>query len=503
MEYPVWDVGVGYGILMALFGVVHVFISHFAIGGGLTLVMGERRARRSGDAAALAHVRRLSAFFAPTTLIVGALSGVGIWFIIGLLNPSATGTLIRTFVWAWAIEWTMFLVEILAAILYARGWDRLSRKAHEMFGWIYFVAAWLSLVVINGIITFMLTPGRWLETGSFWDGFFNPTYGPSLVMRTAICLLMAGLFGGLVATRTPDPKVRARLVRADAALALGGLAVAFASFLWYRAAIPDVLSDAIGARLSIPARALDAFHVLSAALAVELVALLLVPRVARVATALVLLLAGLCWFGSFEWFRESARKPYAIAGVVYGNGLEVVRAKAFDKVGILPSMAARTGDDGRDLFLHECRSCHTLDGYNPALPAFAGTDATYAAGVLGGLHTMRARMPPFAGSAREREALARWLVERADPTPLADRARRDGQDLGDLVYTMRCGRCHVEGGYDDKLSTFVGFSEADVRDALTLSNDAMPEFSGSDAERDALVRHLMERAKKAEKAGAK
>ena len=65
MEFPVWDVGVGYGILMALFGVVHVFLSHFAIGGGLSLVVGERRARRAGDAAALAHVRTALGLLRP------------------------------------------------------------------------------------------------------------------------------------------------------------------------------------------------------------------------------------------------------------------------------------------------------------------------------------------------------------------------------------------------------------------------------------------------------
>ena len=86
MEFPVWDVGIGYGVLMALFGVVHVFVSHFAIGGGLALVLAERRARRAGDVAVLAHVRRLSAFFAPTTLVVGA---PGMFRALGAAEPGA------------------------------------------------------------------------------------------------------------------------------------------------------------------------------------------------------------------------------------------------------------------------------------------------------------------------------------------------------------------------------------------------------------------------------
>ena len=36
-----------------------------------------------------------------------------------------------------------------------------------------------------------------------------------------------------------------------------------------------------------------------------------------------MLVLGLVWFGSFEWFREGARKPYVIHGYMYGNALRV------------------------------------------------------------------------------------------------------------------------------------------------------------------------------------
>ena len=92
-----------------------------------------------------------------------------------------------------------FFVEIAAALIYFNTWDKISKRAHVAIGWIYFVSAYLSLVIINGIITFMLTPGEWLATGAFWDGFFNPTYWPSLVLRTGICLIMATAFMVLAA----------------------------------------------------------------------------------------------------------------------------------------------------------------------------------------------------------------------------------------------------------------------------------------------------------------
>jgi mono/diheme cytochrome c family protein len=109
---------------------------------------------------------------------------------------------------------------------------------------------------------------------------------------------------------------------------------------------------------------------------------------------------------------------------------------------------------------------------------------------------MRAKMPPFAGTAAERATLARWLLRRADPTPLATRAAREGRDLGDLVYAVRCGVCHVEGGFSDKGRQFEGLSVEDAKDLLgTVTFDEMPLFSGTPEELDALARHLVARAK--------
>ena len=49
MNYPVWDVAFGAGLLMALVSILHVFVSHFAVGGGLFLVLTERRASHRDD----------------------------------------------------------------------------------------------------------------------------------------------------------------------------------------------------------------------------------------------------------------------------------------------------------------------------------------------------------------------------------------------------------------------------------------------------------------------
>jgi cytochrome bd-type quinol oxidase subunit 1 len=267
MNYPFWDTGIGYGVLMAAIAVLHVFVSHFAIGGGLYLIVAESSARKSGDTQKLEYLARLSKFFVLVTLVFGAITGVGIWFIIGLLNPAATEALIHNFVWGWAIEWTFFAVEIAAAIIYYYGWKTMSARNHMAVGWIYFWAAWLSLFVINGIICFMLTPGEWLKTGGFWDGFFNPTFWPSLVLRTGICLVLAGVYAMLVAARERDVGFKVRLVRYNAWWAIAGLAVVVPSFLWYWKAIPADIVAAAVERMPTPIASLDGAYLTTGILA--------------------------------------------------------------------------------------------------------------------------------------------------------------------------------------------------------------------------------------------
>ncbi|MFQ5799635.1 MAG: cytochrome ubiquinol oxidase subunit I, partial [Bacteroidota bacterium] len=185
MNFPIWDVPlIGGGLLIGFVSILHVFVAHFAIGGGLFLVLTEHKAYRENDMRILEYVKKHSLFFLLVTIVFGAITGVGIWFTIGLVSPSATSALIHAFVFAWAIEWVFFLLEVTAAFIYYHTWGKLDRKTHLIVGWIYFIAAWLSLFVINGILTFMLTPGEWMQSKSFWDAFFNPTFWPSLVMRT-------------------------------------------------------------------------------------------------------------------------------------------------------------------------------------------------------------------------------------------------------------------------------------------------------------------------------
>jgi mono/diheme cytochrome c family protein/cytochrome bd-type quinol oxidase subunit 1 len=493
MNYPFWDVPVGYGILMGVIAVVHVFIAHFAIGGGLYLVVAERAARTRNDVAALDFLHILSKFFARITLVAGALTGVGIWFIIGLLNPVATGALIHNYVWGWATEWTFFVVEITAALVYYYGWERMTAAAHMAVGWIYFAAAWLSLFVINGILAFMLTPGRWLATGSFWDGFFNPTFWPMLVMRTGVCAMLAGLYALLVAARYEAGDFKTRTVRTLTAWGLGGLALTVAAQYWYWRVIPVAITTVARQMMPTPMHALHATVWLAVALGVLLLVSRAMARRLPLALAGVLMAVALGWFGSFEMFRESLRKPYAITGYIYGNGLEVAQTDHYRSDGYLAHIVYRTGDDGADLFRHACRSCHTIDGYKPLKPAFDGTDRAFVAAIVRSTELLGGHMPTFFGTAAEADLVAEYLYRRIDHRPLEQICAERGLPLGRTAYQVRCGKCHGVGTARQNASSFASLDSDALNGMLDIAanlGEGMPAYTGSPAERAALVAYL-------------
>lgn len=493
MSYPFWDTSLSYGLLMAGISILHVFVAHFAIGGGLYLVVSEARARKAGDQAWLAYLRRLTKFFVLTTLVLGAVTGVGIWFIIGLLNPTATALLIQNFVWLWAIEWTFFAVEIAAAILYYYGWQHMPAREHLILGWIYFGSAWLSLFAINGILTFMLTPGEWLQTGSSWHGFFNPTFWSVLFLRTGIAVMLAGLYGMLVASRLPADGLKLRLVRSSAAWGLAGLALMAGSFWWYLRDIPESILAVAREHLATPPASMHYFYVLTAVLAGTFVVTgFVLGKRLHVSVAVVLMTVGLGQFAAFEFFRESLRKPYVIYGYMYGNGLEVARIEEHQQEGLLAAMAFRTGDDGADLFRHACRTCHTLSGYKPLKPIFDGTDVDFIAAVVRGAAQLRGKMPPFVGSEEEVRSLAAHIHTQVDQRSLTEIHGLGGAALGEKVYAVRCGICHVhvQGGYNDVSATIADMSEdeyGELLDGAADYGDGMPEFTATDTERQALI----------------
>ena len=240
MNFPIWELHwAGGGLLIALIAVFHVYIAHFAVGGGLFLVLTEHLGYRRNSQPILDYTKRHTKFFLLVTMVLGGITGVGIWFIISLVAPAATITLIHTFVFAWAIEWVFFLGEIVSLFIYFYTFGKMGRRNHLAIGWLYFFFGWMSLFMINGIIGFMLTPGDWLETKDIWDGLFNPSFWPALAFRTFIAMILAGLYGFVTATWEKDPHTRETLVRYCATWLLAPFAFLLLSGWWYISALPE------------------------------------------------------------------------------------------------------------------------------------------------------------------------------------------------------------------------------------------------------------------------
>ena len=432
MNFPVWEVPVlGGGMLIGIVAVVHVFISHFAVGGGLFLVMTERKAYREQSPILLDYVKRHSKFFMLLSVVAGAVTGVGIWFTIGLVHPSATSALIHAFVWGWAIEWVFFIVEVTSIIIYVKTWETMNRRAHTVVGWVYAASSFLTLAVINGIVAFMLTPGDWLQTHGFWDGVFNPSYLPSLVSRTLIAVGFAGVYAFLTATRLPVGPERTGIVRYSALWVLPALVLLPLALYWYYGVIPESAQEIIGGGIE-AIETTARYGMIAAAVLLVLVVVgpLLQPKRFNFWQAVVLLLVtSVCLFTA-ERVREAVRKPYVLYGYMYSNAVRVEDFDRVEEAGILASskwMSTNVIDEsnelavGRELFRAQCTSCHTVGGYQDILPHLAGRTVEDLEVILMDLSSFRGYMPPFAGNDEERLALARWLMTLppADAKPLS------------------------------------------------------------------------------------
>ncbi len=421
MDYPTWGPGIGGGVVIAIISVAHVLVSHFAVGGGIALAVLETLSVRRRDPSLRALARRSSIMLILISTVFGAVSGVAIWFSIGLVAPAATSALIRTFAWAWAIEWTFFIVEVATALAWATTWDRVRPRTHLLLIWLYAAAAFLSLVVIQGILAFMLTPGRWLVTHQFWDGLLNPSYLPGLVLRTGICLLLAGCYLALAAQRERDLAARGSMVRLLAGFQIVGAVLGGASYLWWlQAALPGGLA-AVFAGAAATAQSMR--WTVSLARAGLLVALALSlfaffrPRWHRWTTAVVTLLAAFLFFGAFERVREGARKPFVIRDWMFSNGILLSDVPRLNERGILAvsgwaSRAAASGnlEAGEQIFRIQCAACHTRDGYNSIRERLGAADPDRIAGLIGfmradaevwaeAVRTQRVSAGPGAGTA--------------------------------------------------------------------------------------------------------
>lgn len=504
MNYPVWYLpDIGGGTLIALIAVVHVFLSHFAVGGGLYLVMAERKGVRENNPAILAFTKQHAKFFLLVTMVLGGITGVGIWFIISLVNPAATSILIHTFVFGWATEWVFFLVEIVAIFVYYYCFDSMDSTTHQVVGWIYFVSAWLSLFVVNGIIGFMLTPGDWITDGSFWSGFFNPSFWPALFFRTFVSLLLAGVYAFLTTAFLKDRQFKLLMTRYSARWVLVSLLAAVPAGYWYLAILPGQARALVGGASPTIQTAIR-FGLIGVVLLLvgTLVLMIFKPSYHSKAVSLFVFVSAFLCMGSFEWIREASRRPYVIDRFMYSNSILEKDRKEIDREGFLHEArwvsTRELGKDnqleaGREIFRNQCYSCHTERGINnPIVVRTAVMDYPALVNYLGRMHEIRYFMPPFAGTENERKALAFFIIKglQGKDVDLSAEQPMASNSEGAILFSSHCTVCHPENLVVQRTATWDRKKIRWALDNLNRLQSAMPDFQGTPQEKDLIADYI-------------
>lgn len=452
MHFPWWYVpNATAPMLIAAVSVVHVLVSHYAVGGGLFLAVEATHAYRTGNRDYLAYLKRHARFFVLLTLVFGAVTGVGIWWTIGLASPLATRVLLNTFVFAWATEWVCFIVEIVSALVFYNYWDRLPPAVHVAVLWIYAVAGWASLAIISAITAFMLDPGQWIEEPTFWHALFNPQAAPQIIARTGGALLLSSLYVYLHAAITLRTGALHALIekRSTRPALLGAVLIVAGGVLWY-AFLPDSARAAL-----VAAPVLNVIvAVLFGATAVVFVLLYFGPYrnpgwIYSPGFAASLLFFGFAGFSASEFIREAVRKPYIIYNYVLGNqvvlqaadidalrrdGLldnspwplayvhdrypQCIRGGRIDKAAVDRLPPGDRQHLGGVIFQYHCNDCHALgQGYSPVGPLVQGWSPQMIRGVVLHLDQHRFEMPPWCGTRQEADLLVEYLYANAPKRP--------------------------------------------------------------------------------------
>jgi len=421
-------------MLIPLIAIPHVIVAQFAVGGGFLLADLVRRAYRDKLPELLDYLRRLTRIFVLITIVFGAVSGAGIWWTIGLTSPETTSALIHIFVFGWAIEWAVFVLEIVSAFAFYYLWDRLTPGEHMAMGWIYAFSAWVSLVLIAGITAFMLTSGSWSPEKGFFTAFLNPSFLPQVLLRTGGSLAMAALGIGLhVSFQPAEAGWKDSVIRWISLWALWGMVLIVFGGLWYLLVMPEHAQlNMVRAPMLLIMLALN-FTVTLVVVAALAWGYAVGSRWITPPSAILLLLAGVVAVSSGEFVREGARKPYRIDNYILAPGVRVGDAEAFQGEGMISqapwlkyylsqrlsetmlSNVDRLPEDqkawvGEAIFRYHCASCHALWGYNGIRPLIQPWTPELIREAVTHLHRTNPAMPPWLGSESEREALASYLI---------------------------------------------------------------------------------------------
>jgi hypothetical protein len=379
--------------------------------------------------------------FVLITIVFGAVTGAGIWWTIGLTSPETTSALIHVFVFGWAAEWAVFVLEIAAAFVFYYFWGRLAPREHMIVGWMYGASAWVSLILITGITAFMLTSGGWTPEQGFFAAFLNPSFAPQVFLRTGGSITIAALGIGVHLSLHKNPGLdKDRVIRWMSRWALAGMILILIGGTWYLAVMPDhARLNLIRAPILLAMTGINFFVTLLVTAALTW-GHMVGSRWITPPAAMLLFLAGAAAITTGEFVREGARKPYRIDGYILAPGVRLSDVKKIQQNGLIretpwlqhylehkfPADASLHAGElsrsvraevGKSLFRYHCSPCHAEWGYNGIVPILRPWTPELIRETVRNLHRANPAMPPWMGNESEREALAEYLAQSSKGKP--------------------------------------------------------------------------------------
>ncbi len=435
--YPFWEVPlITSGLIIAIIASFHMLPSHLATGAFWFNYYIERQAVRDNRPELFDFLKRFTLLILIFCFVLGSLTGVAIWFSTTVASPRAISALIHNYVWGWATEWVFFVLEIATIYVYYYTLGRIDKESHLKLGLAYALSAWISMVIITGILGFMLTPAKWVETGGFFDGFFNETYWPQLFVRTSFMMSIAGIYAMIVASRLKDEALRKEIMRKAGIWGTCGMILGAIFTLWYLHKLPPSVKE-MAFEEGLPYLKNLLFVAGGAYLIVGLyfiVCATVRPRALGIVSGIIMLIVLFAGIGAGEGFREGARRPWVISNYMYGYQLTGIshdvlhienEVGRFEEEGLLKNIYwARTLQltkehdrfkAGRILALYVCGNCHSFekDGIIRPLPALLSSVGVESAEDITGFMDALGDypyMPPFPGTDEDKELIGEYLA---------------------------------------------------------------------------------------------
>src|SRR5690606_38782777 len=133
------------------------------------------QAYRRNQPELLDFIKKYGLFLLIFSYVLGSITGPGIWYSTTVASPRGISALIHSFVWKWATEWVFFVIEVVGVYMIIFLVSKVDRATHLRISIIFGLASYGTLLIIIGILSFMMWPGKpeWFIEGGYLNGFYG------------------------------------------------------------------------------------------------------------------------------------------------------------------------------------------------------------------------------------------------------------------------------------------------------------------------------------------